>query len=434
MNTVQVKVEEGTLRGEIINSCVVYKGIPYAKPPVGDLRFKAPQPAEHWLGVRDATSFGNRCPQQGSHSEFYNREFHSNLEYPDPLQDEDCLYLNVWAPEKKSTTGGYPVAIWIHGGAFDHGYGSEMEFDGTAYASRDVVLVTINYRVGIFGFLALEELRREDRNNSVGNYGILDQIAALKWVRKNIDAFGGNPAKITVFGQSAGSISTQVLTSSPLTKGMISGAIIQSGGGYKPGLPTNRSLEEAYDMGKKVQELLGVTYPRELRNLPADKLVEILPKCYEYAGSIPFRPVVDGWVLEDDLDTCLEKGIIHDIPYIIGCTSNDLFTDENIEGKDTPLYDGCINFANLRNAKGGKPVYNYYFSRKLPGDDAGAFHSSELWYMFGTLDRCWRPFERRDYTLSKMMLDEWTTFIKTGAPMNGWQPSRDDNIFVRRFM
>ncbi len=433
MNTIQVKVEEGTLRGEVINSCAVYKGIPYAKPPVGDLRFKAPQPAESWLGVRDATSFGNKCPQLGPHSEFYEREFHSNLEYSSPMQDEDCLYLNVWAPEKKSVNG-YPVAIWFHGGGFEHGYGSEMEFDGKAYASRDVILVSVNYRVGIFGFLALEEFRREDRNNSVGNYGILDQIAALKWVRKNIDAFGGNPNKITVFGQSAGAVSAQVLTSSPLTKGMINAAIMQSGGGYKPGLIRTRTIEEAYDMGKKVQELLGVTYARELRNLPADKLVDILPLCYEYAGTLPFTPVVDNWVLEDDLDTCLEKGSIHDIPYIIGMTKDDLFTDDNIKGKDNPLYKGCIDFAKLRNDKNSKPVYLYYFQRDLPGDDAGAFHSCELWYMFGTLDRCWRPFERRDYMLSRMMLDEWTSFIKTGSPSTGWQPYQNDNEFIRRYL
>ena len=433
MSTIQVKVEDGTLRGEIINSCAVYKGIPYAKPPVGDLRFKAPQPVEPWLGVRDATNFGNICPQAGSHSEFYQREFHGNLEYPTPLQDEDCLYLNVWAPEKKSSTG-YPVAVWIHGGGFDHGYGSEMEFDGTAYASRDVVLVTINYRVGIFGFLALEELRREDRNNSVGNYGILDQIAALKWVRRNIDAFGGNPDKITVFGQSAGGISTQVLTSSPLTKGMISGAIMQSGGGYKPGLITTRTLEEAYDMGKKVLELLGVTYTRELRNLPADKFVEILPQCYEYAKTLPFTPVIDGWVLEYDLETCLEKDLVHDIPYIIGCNSDDLFTSEEVKGKDAPLYISCIKFSEIRNKNGGKPVYNYYFSRQLPGDDAGAFHSAELWYVFNTLDRCWRPFERRDYMLSKSMIDEWVSFMHKGAPQSGWQPYKEGSEFIRRFM
>lgn len=433
MNTIQVKVEEGTLRGEIINSCAVYKGIPYAKPPVGDLRFKAPQPLEAWSGVRDATSFSNVCPQMGSNSDFYQREFYSNLEYPMPLQDEDCLYLNIWAPEKKSTTG-YPVAIWIHGGAFDHGYGSEMEFDGTAYANSEVILVTINYRVGIFGFLALEELRREDRNNSVGNYGILDQIAALKWVRKNIASFGGNPDKITVFGQSAGAISTQVLTSSPITKGMISGAIMQSGGGYNSGMKGTKTLEEAFEMGKKVQDLLGVTYARELRNLPADKFVEILPACIEYAGGMPFVPVIDNFVLEKNLDECLELGLVHDIPYMLGCNSKDLFTTPEIEGKDTPLYEGCIKFANLRNEKHGKPVYTYYFSRKLPGDDEGAFHSSELWYMFGTLDRCWRPFERRDYILSKNMLEDWTSFIKTGAPSSGWQAYSEDNTFIRRYL
>ena len=432
MNTVQVKVEQGILRGEVMNSCTVFKGVPYAKPPVGDLRFKAPQPAEAWAGVRDATTFGNCCPQIPSEG-FYEKEFHSHPDYPFPMQDEDCLYLNVWAPEKKSSHG-YPVALWIHGGGFDHGYGSEMEFDGTAMANRDVVLVTINYRVGIFGFLALEELRRENYNASVGNYGILDQLAALRWVRKNIDAFGGNPDNITVFGQSAGAMSVQTLISSPLSRGMISGAIIQSGGGYK-GIKATKTVEEAFEVGRTVQELLGVQYARELRNMPAEKFVSVLPELYERVGRMCFGPVVDGWVLEENLADCLEYNRVHNIPYIIGCTSNDITVEEGMDGKESLLYKSCIDFAKKRNELHGKPVYVYYFSRNIPGDDhPGAFHSSELWYMFGTLERSHRPMERRDFMLSRTMLDEWCTFFKEGKPIAGWQAYDETTDFVRRFM
>ena len=433
MNTVRVTVEQGILEGEVKGSCMIFRGVPYAKAPVGELRFKAPQNPEPYAGVREAKKFGPMCPQIEIKDGFYGKEFYTDEKYPLPAQSEDCLYLNIWAPEKKSNDG-YPVAMWIHGGAFDHGFASEMEFDGMQYAMRDTVLVSVNYRVGIFGFMALEYLRREDPNHSVGNYGILDQIMALRWIRKNIEKFGGDPDRITVFGQSAGAMSVQTLISSPLTRGMIHSAILQSGGGYGNPLMKDVTCEEAYATGRKIMDLLGVRYVRELRNVPAAKLVSILPAVYKDAGGLVFTPVIDGWVMTEGYQECIDNDHIHDIPYMIGCTRNDISIEQGTDGRKSALFKGCTDFADLRNANSEEPVYVYYFARALPGDDAGAFHSSELWYMFGTLNRCWRPMERHDYTLSNTMLDMWTDFMKKADPGRGWKPYTAGNKFIRQLM
>ena len=432
MNTRKVTVEQGILEGEERAGCVIFRGVPYAKPPVEDLRFKAPRPCEKWEGVRQALEFGPQCPQMDPHEGFYGREFYNDLGYPLPEQSEDCLYLNIWAPAEKKP-GGYPVAMWLHGGAFDHGFSSEMEFDGLAYAMRETILVTVNYRVGVFGFMAHEDLRREDVNKSNGNWGILDQIFALRWLRKNISAFGGNPDRITVFGQSAGAMSTQALITSPLTRGMIKSAILQSGGGYNNGLTRERSVEEANATGRQIMKLCGADTLRDLRYMPAEKLVSCLPKLYEEKGGLCFGPVKDGWVLNEGMSDSIEKNDIHDIPYILGCTSEDIAMD-GITGRESALYKGNMEFARFRKKTSDENVYLYYFCRQLPGDDAGAFHSSELWYMFGTLDRSWRPMTRQDYRLSGLMLDCWTNFMKTGDPGNGWRPFDEESRFVRTFM
>ena len=433
MNTVRVTVEQGTLEGELKGSCMIFRGVPYAKAPVGDLRFKAPQAPEAWNGVRKALEFGPICPQIEIKDGFYGKEFYTDPKYPIPAQSEDCLYLNIWAPEKKSAEG-YPVAMWIHGGAFDHGFSSEMEFDGAQYAMRDTILVSINYRVGVFGFMALEDLRREDPNRSVGNYGILDQIMALRRIRKNIEKFGGDPERITVFGQSAGAMSVQTLISSPLTRGMIHSAIIQSGGGYANPLIRDVTPEAAYLTGRKIMDLLGVRYVRELRNVPAEKLVSILPDVYKNAGGLVFGPIIDSWVMTEGFQECIDNDHIHDIPYMIGCTRNDISIEPGTDGRKSALFKGCTDFADQRNANSDEPVYVYYFARALPGDDAGAFHSSELWYMFGTLDRCWRPMQRHDFTLSISMLDMWTDFMKKADPGRGWKAYTEENHFIRQLM
>ena len=432
MKTRQAVVEQGILEGEERSGYVIFRGVPYAKPPVEDLRFKAPRPAEKWDGVRQALTFPPQCPQPNMHEGFYGAEFYNDLAYPLPEQSEDCLYLNIWAPADKKP-GGYPVAMWLHGGAFDHGFSSEMEFDGAAYAMRDVVLVTVNYRVGVFGFMAHEDLRREDVNKSTGNWGILDQIFALRWLRRNISAFGGDPDRITVFGQSAGAMSAQALITSPLTRGMIHSAILQSGGGYNNGLIRDITTDQAIATGRKIMKLAGADTLRELRYMPAQKLVDILPELYKDCSGLAFGPVKDGWILNEGFNESIENNEIHDIPYMLGCTSEDIAFDGR-KGRESGLYRGDLAFADKRVQMSDEKVFVYYFARKLPGDEAGAFHSSELWYTFGTLDRCWRPMTRQDFRLSGLMLDCWTNFIKYGDPGNGWKAYDQESRFVRTFM
>ena len=264
--------------------------------------------------------------------------------------------------------------------------------------------------------------------------GILDQVAAIRGLRKNIDRFGGDPDRITVFGQSAGAISVQTLISSPLTRGMIHSAIMQSGGGYDTPLIRDVMPEDAYVTGRKIMDLLNVRFVRELRNMSADRFVSILPQLYSQAGGLVFSPVVDGFVLTEGFKECIENDHIHDIPYMIGCTADDISIEKGTDGRKSDLFKGCTAFADQRNLNSDKPVYVYYFTRRLPGDDAGAFHSSELWYMFGTLDRCWRPMERHDITLSISMLDMWTDFMKYDDPGKGWKAYTEKSHFVRQLL
>ena len=228
-----VEIRQGKLRGVEGTYADIYRGIPYAKPPVGELRFHAPEPPEPWEGIYAADTFSCICPQLGQEpGSFYEKEFYSDPAFMPP-QNEDCLYLNIWTPkseEPRREEDLCPVAVWFHGGGFINGFGSEIEFDGEAYAKRGIVLVTVNYRLGLLGYFAHPDLTARDGHS--GNYGLLDQIAAIDWVRENIAAFGGNPDQITIFGQSAGGMSVRALISSPLMKGKVRGAILQSCGGY----------------------------------------------------------------------------------------------------------------------------------------------------------------------------------------------------------
>ena len=432
METVQVRVEQGILEGERKSEYMIFRGVPYAEAPVGDNRFRAPQRKKPWIGVRDAKESGPMCPQPDMKKDpFWGKEFYGDDRYPLPEQNEDCLYLNIWAPLEK---GKHPVALWIHGGAFDHGFSSEMEFDGKKFAANGVVLVTINYRVGVFGFFADEMLRRENAHRTTGNYGMLDQVAALQWVWKNIHSFNGDADRITVFGQSAGAMSAQALVSSSLTDGMIHNAILQSGGGIDNGLLQKRTLDDTLATGQRIKSLLKVKTIGEMRKLPASKLVEVLEPLYQETTGIAFGPCVDGYFLKEDPQQAVKNGHIQDIPYMIGLNGNDLTIEKGEDGRKSQFYRGCEQFAKARCALSEKPVYMYYFDRKLPGDDAGAFHSSELWYVFGTLDRCWRPMTRHDYSLSDMMNDAWSSFMKNDDPGRQWKAWKPDTKFVRTFL
>lgn len=412
----QVTTQYGIVEGVDLGAYRVFWGIPYAKPPVGQLRWRPPQPPEPWEGVYHAGHMPHRSMQETDRPmEFYDREFYDEPAYQTPVS-EDSLYLNIWTP-RDSQGKQLPVALWIHGGAFMGGFGHEKEFDGAGYCRRGVILVTINYRLGVMGFLAHPWLSRESEDGVSGNYGILDQIAALQWVRDNIAALGGDPDRITVFGQSAGCMSVQTLISSPLTRGMISGAILQSG----VGLSHDHPLAKAEQEGEELARNAGVNSLEELRRLPFEALMAaagpILMRGFA-SMELMFTPVIDGLVLTEGYNSCLDQGRIHPIPYLVGSTKNDIAVDPQqlAQGDRGKVYQGCDRFCQALLDNGRQPAYRYYFVRQLPGDDAGAFHSSELWYTFGTYGRCWRPFGAQDEALSEQMMDYWANFMKTGDP------------------
>lgn len=437
-----VTTRYGQVRGRKKEGCYTYFGIPYAQPPVGALRWREPQPLRPWEGVLEAKSFPHRAwqfvqeaPADGK-SINYAREFYSNPSFMPPM-DEDCLYLNIWRP---LTGEKLPVAFWIHGGALINGFGSELEFDGDAFARKGVILVTINYRLGAFGFLHTPEITAENGGHG-GNFGHLDQIAALRWVVENIEAFGGDPEKITIFGQSAGAMSVQTLVSSPLSRGLLAGAVMQSGGGYEGGLNRDRSMEEGYDLGAEFMRITGARSLEEMRALTPEKIMaaagQLMGYAFQKGYGLPFTPVIDGYLMEKGYNQVVRDGDIPDIPYMLGTCGNDMGVTPEMEerGGHIPLYYGCINWS-LKNAElGHKPAYVYYFNRKLLGDNCGAFHSSELWYVFKTLDRSWRPKSPADYELAERMNGYWANFVKTGSP-NGpelphWKPCSWDSHHVQ---
>ncbi len=416
METV-IQTKQGAIEGlkSQDGQTVIFRGVPYAQPPLGALRFRRPQEKSPWEGVLPCKEFGPRCPQADLASmDFYGKEFYDAMV---PPCDEDCLYLNIWAPASARPGDGLPVLFWIHGGAFMHGCGSEKEFDGEGFARKGVILVTVNYRVNAFGFFAHPDLEKENPEGVSGNYGILDQIFALSWVRENIRAFGGSPERITLFGQSAGCMSVEAIVSSPLTAGMARGAILQSG----VGLPPRRSLptkEQAMEPGARLMARLHVGSIEELRQVPAQDLMQAAYDAQE-GGVLCWRPHVDGWLLPQQTDTLAENGGLHRIPYMVGCTGDD------IGGPDV-LRKGTAAWCETLRGQGYGPLYLYFFDRKLPGDNAGSFHSSELWYVFETLPRCWRPWQAHDRELSQAMSAYWANFAKTGDP-NGsglprWEP------------
>ena len=394
-----------------------YRGIPYAAAPVGELRWKAPQPVKPWEGVKVADTFGNAAYQEKHMpGEFYAKEFFYDGDAP---FSEDCLYLNVWTKAPGDTGKKLPVAMWIHGGAFMAGWGFENEMDGEAWAAEDVVLVTINYRLGIFGFFNHPELTAESGHNASGNYGLMDQIAALKWIKANIAQFGGDPDNVTIVGQSAGAASVKYLCTSPLTDGLFNKAVIQSGGGVGgPGdLMRGKLLADIESTSAKMLEDAGYASLADMRAASTEEIFNAYEK-YKRETRIwngpGTQPCIDNYVLVGNFNEAIEEGYLKDIPYLIGYTANDI----------GDLAGGIKDFCLIREAS-GKPAYAYKFARALPGDNSGAFHSSELWYTFHTLGRCWRPFIKADYDLSERMVKAWTGFVKDANP--GWAPCTADH-------
>ena len=424
-----VDIEGGAVQGvpSAASGVTVFKGIPYAAPPVGDLRWREPRPVVPWEGVKVADTFSPIPWQEDlSKMDLYGKEFYADGM---PEMSEDCLYLNIWAPTKAVRKGGkFPVALWIYGGAFTHGFSNEITFDGDAWAERGVILVTFNYREGVLGFLGHKLLsEEEDAAGSSGNYALYDQLAALKWVKNNIDAFGGDPDNITVFGQSAGARSVQTLVSAPVASGLIAKAIIQSGGGINPELQgRERNFLQVWDAGKAFCDFAGYETLEQMRTASPQEIMQKYDEYTATGGSIPMGPMVDMNICGGSFTTAASQNMLPDIPYMIGSTLGD--------GADSAR--DIEQFCASRNYYGGKPVFDYLFTRRLPGDDAGAFHSAELWYMFGTLDRCWRPFTDADRKLSRQMLSAWTNFCKYGNPCGKeqtafWLPFTNDNPFCK---
>lgn len=436
-----VRTKAGTFEGVIEQDCVVFKGIPYAKPPIKDLRFAAPQEPERLEGIYKADHYPNRCPQidWSDPNNLYKKEFYDEAIYATPLS-EDCLYLNIWIP-KEPQTQKLPVAFYIHGGGFMGGTGHEKEFRTNAYAKRDIILVSINYRLGVLGFFSHPWVYEEDPI-ACGNYGILDQLAALKWVGENIEAFGGNPQNITIFGQSAGAMSVQTLLSTPMAKGKFQKAIMQSASGYPSVLHKDIRLEESFETGFEIVKSTQVVTLEELRAVSLEQLLKIqdqlCQKSMQSGSGLVFAPVMNGYMLSDSHNELVAQGRTIDVPTMIGSTRNDItVTEEEALQENSNLQKSCVGWSLAQEKLGREPSYVYFFRRALPGDNAGAFHSSELWYMFGTLEQCWRPWLPEDFILSEKMLDYWTSFMKNGSPncpeQSKWRPCRSADPYVMVF-
>ena len=451
---------DGPIRGSVAQGVASYLGIPYAKPPVGAFRWRAPQPPDAWRDVRNTVQFGPSCYQDPpAPIGPYEPEFLISL----PMS-EDCLYLNVWTPV--SRTEPLPVYLFIPGGAFLSGSGSVPIYNGTNLAAKGVVVVTVNYRLGVFGFLALPELASESDIGSSGNYGLEDVIAALQWVNANIARFGGNPSVVTVGGQSAGAMMVNDLLVSGPAKGLFARAIAESGSGM--GLPL-MTLSEAEDWGMGFQKAAEVADAAQLRALSAAKLNQVAT-AYEIArldeltsGDVaaarvlPFAPNIDGRFLDADPEGDTDPQ--SNVPLLTGFNSNEASgavgaTPEEFIATVRTRYGAFADrflalyphataqeatastavltrdrymarlmfFSEDRTRASGEAVYDYLFDHAYPGSDPqkfGAFHTAEVPYVFGALKQPGRVFTAADHDVSRQLQTYWIRFMKTGDPNGG---------------
>ena len=445
-------IEGGQVQGvnADIKGVSVFRGIPYAAPPINNLRWKAPQSVVPWKGVKIADKFEHPGYQAVHYPGGYATEWGYGEESP---YSEDCLYLNVWTKAPGEVNKKLPVALWIHGGGYREGWGSEPEFDGQEWGNKDVVLVSINYRLGVFGFLTHPELSKESPNHVSGNYGILDQIESLKWIKKNIAQFGGDPDNVTIFGQSAGAGSVKTLCESPLCRGLFKKAVIMSGGGITVAPPTPPAgapaaapaggmgmggfggpvtLEQSELQTKEIMDWAGLTTLEKMRAASTETIYTVGSLYTAVTGKrtrITGQPIVDGYVSLQSFDAAAVDNKLAQIPYMIGYTLNDMGN----------MSSGIAEFGLNREKVGGK-AYAYQFARPLPDDGShpevtqrlkGAFHSSDLWFVFKSLKHCWRPWAPGDWDLSEVMLTSWANFVKYGDP-NGksagkWIPYTKEN-------
>jgi para-nitrobenzyl esterase len=454
----RAKTANGVLEGVTEASGVVsYKGVPFAKPPVGDLRWKEPQAPSNWEGVRQADHFGPQAMQ---------RPIYGDMMFRSDGRSEDCLYLNVWTPAK-SPTAKLPVLVYFYGGGFNAGDGSEYRYDGEALAKKGIITITVNYRLGIFGFLAHPELTAESAHHASGNYGLMDQHAALVWVKKNIVAFGGDPNKVTIGGESAGSMSVSGQVASPLSKGLFAGAIGQSGsllGNLSP-----VALADAEQRGVKFATGINAKSLTDLRKIPADTLLKI-------SAGASFPITIDGYFLPESPQAIFSGGKQMKVPLLAGWTTAESGaggvlgraepTIDNFKAAVQRLYgerageilkaynpatdaevlqvatdlasDRFIAYASwkfidLHSKTSGHPVYRYLFAKKRPVmanapagtvDHAiGASHASDIEYSLGNLSTnkvyAWTP---EDYKASETIQNYFVNFVKTGNPNGGGLP------------
>ena len=441
-----IRIETGLVSGVKSDSSdvVSYKGIPFAAPPVGYLRWKAPQPAQPWAGVKKCTAFGP-SPMQTKPVPFgvYTPEFL----IPETPISEDCLYLNVWTDAKKAAKKA--VFVWIYGGGFGSGGAGVPIYDGEAMAKKGIIFVSINYRVGVFGFMAHPDLTKESPNNASGNYGLLDQLAALKWVKNNIAAFGGDPDNVTVAGQSAGSMSISCLVASPLGKGLFKKAIAESGSLLiaKAAFQVN-ALKDAEQQGVKLAQSVNASSLADLRKVPAADLMK-------FPGR--YGPVTDGYVLPEPVPQIFAEGKQNDVALITGWNADEAFaaikpkeafiqqakdqygadadtflkyfpaaTDAESTASQNKLSRDMIfamsdyKWAKLQSEQGKSPVYLYNFNHKLPASPDfvkyGAFHTGEVAYVTYNLKFLHRPWLPGDFKLAAIMSAYWVNFIKYGNP------------------
>ena len=451
-DSLTVKTEQGKAKGKTINDGKVnaFLGLPYAAPPVGDLRWKAPEPPAKWKGERDATKFGAHCAQ--------NHVF-DDMVFQDAGPSEDCLFLNVYAPADATSKSKLPVMFWIPGGGYSGGGSNEPRHNGDFLPLKGVVLVTINYRLGIFGFLATSDLAKE-ANGAAGNYGLMDMVAGLQWVKANIKEFGGDADNVTIFGESAGSFAVSTLMAVPSAKGLFAKAIGESGGAFSDVLPMD-TLEAREKKDDDFVATLGAKSLAELRALPVDKILdavkakrggfssdvdgkfitEPVPDTYA-AGKQAHVPLLAGWNRDEgsflgngmtaDKWKGMASGMFKDraaefLSIYPGATDNEAVESAGAFGGDSFIAFSTWRWLEAHRKTGDSPVYRYHFElRALPSKfhpGTFAFHSDDIEYVFGTLDT--RPGETvrpEDRKLSDEVMSYWTNFAKTGDPNGAGLP------------
>ena len=441
MALLQAKVEEGVLEGlPAANQMFsVFRGVPFAAPPLGELRWKDPQPVQPWQGVRAAYKFPPMAMQEPFVSEgggIVATEFYvGNYQ-----KSEDCLYLNIWTPAKTPDEK-LPVAVYVHGGGHQTGYSYLNCYDGEGFCKRGVIMVTIPYRLNVFGYLVHPDLEAESKaqGTTPGNYGVKDQLAALKWIKKNIAAFGGDPENITLFGQSGGASSVDNMVALPASKGLIRRAIMQSGGGIRPVYSYwSESLEHAKEAGVEFLKILGVASIAEARKLSADEILAgyskfKMIKLNEHetpmrgsGGYMRFSPVDDGVIFPEPVTDLYRQGKYPELDFML--------TSTNGEPAETTYQN--LAFAEVNAKLGRKPCYLGYFTYVPPGAEC-AHHSVEHHYVFQTLNRSYRPYTGFDWELSNEMADYWANFMKTGNPnypgKSTWKPYEEGKFNVLEF-